>query len=299
MSFRVVRQSKFRHIYGSNMKREQCYDNIRVSKSSWDSTFCAVNPKFLAVIVESGGGGAFLVMPLSKTGRVAPDAPVVGGHKGPVLDIAWCPHNDNVIASASEDCVVKVWQIPDGGLTRNVTESVVDLIKHQRRVGLVLWHPSAQNILLSAGSDNNVISKIYFIGNDIGHYQFLTISYFSTVWNVGTGEALVQFTLPDLVYSGCWNWDGSEVLFTCKDRKIRRVDPRYFDEFFSPCHTRFHDIFSFPLERATLKKKLLHMRAIRLLVPFSLKTASFSRLVLPNTARDSILFGRQDIWTIP
>ena len=50
MSFRVVRQSKFRHIYGSNMKRDQCYDNIRVSKSSWDSTFCAVNPKFLAII---------------------------------------------------------------------------------------------------------------------------------------------------------------------------------------------------------------------------------------------------------
>jgi len=185
------------------MKREQCYDNIRVSKSSWDSTFCDVNPKFIAIIVESGGGGAFLVLPISKTGRVAPDAPLVAGHKGPVLDIAWCPHNDNVIASASEDCVVKVWQVPDGGLTRTMTESVVDLVKHQRRVGLVLWHPSAQNILLSAGSDNNVI-----------------------VWNVGTGEALACFTLPDLVYSGCWNWDGSEVLFTCKDRKIRRVDPR-------------------------------------------------------------------------
>ena len=38
---------------------------------------------------------------------------MVGGHKGPVLNIAWCPHNDNVIASGSEDCVVKVWQIPD------------------------------------------------------------------------------------------------------------------------------------------------------------------------------------------
>ena len=154
--------------------------------------------------VESGGGGAFLVLPLSKTGRVAPDAPLVAGHKGPVLDIAWCPHNDNVIASASEDCTVKVWQIPDGGVTRTITESVVDLVKHQRRVGLVLWHPSAQNILLSAGSDNNVC-----------------------VWNVGTGECLISFALPDLVYSGCWNWDGSEVLFTCKDRKIRRVDPRY------------------------------------------------------------------------
>lgn len=66
MSFRVVRSSKFRHVYGQALKKEQCYDNIRVSKSSWDSTFCAVNPKFLAVIVESAGGGAFIVLPHNK-----------------------------------------------------------------------------------------------------------------------------------------------------------------------------------------------------------------------------------------
>ena len=51
-------------------------------------------------------------------GHINPDYPLVGGHKGPVLDIAWCPHNDNVIASGSEDCVVKVWQVPDHGLSR-------------------------------------------------------------------------------------------------------------------------------------------------------------------------------------
>ena len=66
MSFRVVRSSKFRHVYGQALKREQCYDNIRVSKSSWDATFCAVNPKFLAIIVESAGGGAFIVLPHNK-----------------------------------------------------------------------------------------------------------------------------------------------------------------------------------------------------------------------------------------
>lgn len=70
MSFRLVRQSKFRHVYGTCLKREQCFDNIRVSKSSWDSTFCAVNPKFCAIIVESGGGGAFIVLPLSKLNKV-------------------------------------------------------------------------------------------------------------------------------------------------------------------------------------------------------------------------------------
>ena len=106
-------------------------------------------------------------------------------------------------ASASEDCTVKVWQIPDSGVTRTMTECVVDLVFHQRRVGIVLWHPSAQNVLLSAGSDNNVC-----------------------IWNVGTGECLLTFGLPELVLSACWNWDGSEVLFTCKDKKIRRVDPR-------------------------------------------------------------------------
>ena len=66
MSFRVVRQSKFRHVFGANLKREQCYDNIRISKASWDSLFCCVNPKFIACIVESGGGGAFLVLPHNK-----------------------------------------------------------------------------------------------------------------------------------------------------------------------------------------------------------------------------------------
>lgn len=66
MSRSIVRQSKFRHVFGQAVKADQAYDDIRVSKVTWDSSFCAVNPKFLAVIVESSGGGAFLVMPLSK-----------------------------------------------------------------------------------------------------------------------------------------------------------------------------------------------------------------------------------------
>ena len=33
---------------------------------------------------------------------MAPDHPLVAGHKGPVLDIAWCKHNDNVIGELLE-----------------------------------------------------------------------------------------------------------------------------------------------------------------------------------------------------
>lgn len=34
---------------------------------------------------------------------------------------------------------------------RTLTEPVVELLYHQRRVGLVMWHPTAQNVLLTAG----------------------------------------------------------------------------------------------------------------------------------------------------
>lgn len=65
MAFKM-RQSKFRHVFGQPLKKDQCYDNIRISKSSLDSTFCSVNPKYVAIITEAAGGGAFLVLPLTR-----------------------------------------------------------------------------------------------------------------------------------------------------------------------------------------------------------------------------------------
>lgn len=141
-----------------------------------------------------------------KTGRVDPNYPLVAGHKGPVLDIAWCPFNDNVIASASEDTTVKIWQISDHGLSRTLTDPVVELIGHQRRVSFLAWHPSANNVLLSAGHDCKII-----------------------IWNVGTGEMLSAISLPDLIFHASWSWDGSLIVTTSKDKKIRVYDPKTGD----------------------------------------------------------------------
>lgn len=43
-----------------------------------------------------------------QTGRVDKNYPLVVGHSGPVLDIDWCPHDDNILASCSEDCTAMV-----------------------------------------------------------------------------------------------------------------------------------------------------------------------------------------------
>lgn len=45
----------------------------------------------------------------------------------------------------------QVWQIPENGLVAPLTEPVVVLEGHSKRVGIVTWHPTARNVLLSAG----------------------------------------------------------------------------------------------------------------------------------------------------
>ncbi|XP_035281999.1 coronin-1B [Anguilla anguilla] len=207
MSFRrgVVRQSKFRHVFAQAWKAEHCLDDVRVTRVTWEGPLCAPNPKFIAVIVEAGGGGSFLVLPLSKSGRVDQTTPSVCGHAAPVLDIQWCPHDDNVIASASEDCAVKVWQIPDEGLSSPMTEAAVTLEEHSKRVGILAWHPTALNILLSAGCDNLLC-----------------------IWDVGTGELVYRLddAHPDLIYGVSWNREGSAICTVCKDKALRVIDPR-------------------------------------------------------------------------
>ncbi|KAM4532813.1 coronin-1C-A-like isoform 1-T1 [Fundulus diaphanus] len=205
MSRRVVRQSKFRHVFGQAVRNDQCYDDIRVSRVTWDSSFCAVNPKFVAIIIDASGGGAFLVLPLNKTGRIDKAYPTVCGHTGPVLDIDWCPHNDHVIASGSEDCTVMVWQIPENGLEAPMSEPVVVLEGHSKRVGIVSWHPTARNVLLSAGCDNQVV-----------------------IWNVGTGDAMISLDdmHPDVIFSVSWSRNGGLLCTACKDKKVRIIDPR-------------------------------------------------------------------------
>lgn len=66
-SFKVPRSSKFKHVFGNPYKKEKCYEAIRLSThTSEGGNLCAVNPKFLAVAVESSGGGTFLVLPLDQ-----------------------------------------------------------------------------------------------------------------------------------------------------------------------------------------------------------------------------------------
>ncbi|XP_054843138.1 coronin-2A [Eublepharis macularius] len=207
--FPQYRSSKFRHVYGKAASKENCYDCIPITRSVHDNHFCAVNPRFIAVVTECAGGGAFLVIPVNQTGKLDPHYPRVCGHKGNVLDIKWNPFNDFVIASCSEDTSVKVWNIPHHVLTKNITHAQKELLGHARRVGLIEWHPTASNILFSTGYDYKVM-----------------------IWNLDTKESVVQVPVKtisfhtDVILSMSFNTDGSLLATACRDRKIRILDPR-------------------------------------------------------------------------
>lgn len=150
--FRGIRPSKFRHVYGLPSRKECCYTDISLVRSGNDSNLPVVNPLFLAIVADV----AFVVIPINNTGRIDFQCCKVVGHAGQVLDLKWDPFNDHQIASASDDCTIKLWTIPEGGLTSNLSEFSIELTGHKRKVTNIVWHPTAVNVIISAGFDNLV-----------------------------------------------------------------------------------------------------------------------------------------------
>jgi coronin-1B/1C/6 len=200
-----VRSSKFRHVFGQAAKTEECFSDIRLTRTAWDSNFISVNPEFWALLWDSGGGGSFAVKSHKDVGKIDPRSPLVSGHKSAVLDLDWNPFNDSLLASVSEDCYAKIWQIPEGGLKETMTESVQTLQGHRRKVGVVHWNPVAENIMMTASSDFSV-----------------------KTWDVETGDCAYSLDgeHTDIIQSCDWNYNGSLLVSTCKDKKLRVIDPR-------------------------------------------------------------------------
>jgi len=204
----VVRSSKFRHVFGEPYKRDKCYENVDITKNVWDGgNYCAVNSKFVAIVLERSGG-AFLVLPAEKTGRIDQNHPKYYGHKGRILDLQFNPFNANVIASAGEDSRIKIWKLPEEEITEDVTECTIDLIGHRKKVGIIQWHPTANNVLASAGFDLDII-----------------------LWDVENGSPVNVISCHgDVINSMCWNFNGSMLATSCKDKLARVIDPRTTNE---------------------------------------------------------------------
>ncbi|KAG5997171.1 hypothetical protein E4U54_002432, partial [Claviceps lovelessii] len=197
------------HVFGKSTRKEFCYDNLHISRNAWDTNLVKVNPEYLSVNWDASGGGAFAVIPLNEKGKLPDQIPLFRGHTATVLDTDWNPFNDRVIASASEDGKVFLWEVPEDFTLHTDAEEITDvspmfkLAGHSRKVGQVLFNPSAQNILASASGDFTV-----------------------KIWDISTGQNPLALKHNDIVQSLSWNASGTMLVTTSRDKKIRVWDVR-------------------------------------------------------------------------
>ncbi|CAE7305126.1 corA, partial [Symbiodinium sp. KB8] len=190
-------------LFVNHDKPEKSFLDLDLSTTTGDHPYIKASARFFSVAVR-GGGGAVIVRRLDQPGKISSSEPKLAGHKAAVTDTEWNPFNDNVLYTASDDATVKIWQIPEGGLTENLTEAAGSLDGHIKTVTLLRAHPVASNVLASAGKKPCV-----------------------KIWDVEKCDD--KLTLEDFggfVQDLNWNYNGSLLATTSKDKLTRVWDPR-------------------------------------------------------------------------
>jgi coronin-1B/1C/6 len=100
--------------------------------------------------------------------------------------------------------VIQVWKVPNEGLKAVERTPISTLKGHYRRVISVDFHPISSNVLVSSAGD-----------------------WTMKLWDVETSKEKLKYDdHPDQVMSVIWNWDGSIMATSCKDKKLRLIDAR-------------------------------------------------------------------------
>ena len=181
-----------------------------------------VSQSYISLNWNASGGGAFAILPLPSPFRPIsgtfpsrlPDIiPLARSHSGTVLDTAWSPFNDSIVASGGEDGKIMIWKVEasafDGWGQEHWVPQDFDPVSRidgsARRIGQVLFHPTAEHVLAAASGDHVV--KLWDLGSPESPKSTLG----------GHGDAIQSLT---------FNPVGNVLVTTCRDRKIRLFDPR-------------------------------------------------------------------------
>ncbi|KAG5641190.1 hypothetical protein DXG03_005790 [Asterophora parasitica] len=218
---RFVRASKYRHVFGQPAKKEHGIENVKVTNSAWDTNIISASAQYLSVNWNASGGGAFAILPLPSPFQAVsgfpqklPDSlPLARSHTAAVLDTDWSPHNDSVVASGGEDGKVLIWKVDAAafegwgseGWVPQDFDPVARIDGSARKIGQVLFHPTAANVLASASGEHTV--RLWDLANTEDPRSVL----------VGHGDA---------IQSIAFNPTGTLLATTCRDRKLRIFDPR-------------------------------------------------------------------------
>ncbi|XP_053400007.1 coronin-7-like [Mercenaria mercenaria] len=199
--------SKYKNAAPRYPKREEWINEVPVGMLMHScGNHIAASCQYIAFNVDTGGGGNVGILPLETTGRVGQSLPTLRGHGDFVTDMKFSPFHDEILATCSADDIIKVWNLPE---TERLAEEIA-LVSHtahlpeqERRIETLAWNTVADDILAAA----------------VGHSaKLFDVSVAEEIYDISSHE--------DQILSLGWHGNGSVMVTTCKDKKIRVLDPR-------------------------------------------------------------------------
>ncbi|XP_045514373.1 coronin-7 isoform X4 [Pieris brassicae] len=194
--------SKYKNAAPIVPKPEACVRDVCVgSYQTYGNNICA-SASFMAFNWEHVGS-SMAVLPLDDCGRKSKTMPLLHAHSDTITDMDFSPFHDGILLTGSQDSLVKVWHIPPEGLKESISTPECSLSQKQRRVENVGFHPVADGLIHVAS----------------GHELAL--------WDLTKQkEAFVNRDHTEVIQSTSWKKDGKLVATSCKDKKVRILDPR-------------------------------------------------------------------------
>ncbi|CAM9107307.1 unnamed protein product [Ectocarpus fasciculatus] len=205
--------NKFKHMFGTESPRNSSYFNLKPNIGTSDSPLLACSDKFWAIPWQ-GTGGPIYVSKHGSFGKVEPSVAIVDGHRGPIQDLAFSPFHSDVLVSASDDCKVKVWKIPEEGIVGQnfvAGDEAASLDSHTHSVRTCNFHPTVAGCLATTSYDNSI--KIWDVENATSSRE---------VHSVSTSFSDMGSSISNLTF----NYDGSLFAVSCRDRAVRICDLR-------------------------------------------------------------------------
>ena len=183
------------------LESENKFTNCLLKTDEIDGRLLSVNNKFLAM--SSNTTGKILIVDSSKPCDINNNNNFTRGFKyGDVLDIEFCPYNNNLLASASGNLVL-LWKIPDGNFNNNAIKDCNIYNKHNKEVNYVSFNPVIKNMLCSSDLDNEI-----------------------HIWNEEKLECCNKYKLDENTSMISWSPKGDLVGVTTKKQYINILDHR-------------------------------------------------------------------------
>ena len=186
-------QSAYRNLFGQEPRYK--YHHMDLCKASTEGNKMAINNKFMALTWNYDRGGIAIFNP-NEYSYGKPDQKLLKGHHGKIFDLKFSPFSTDLLATASEDCTIKLWKIPEEGLKKDITNDVQMYTGHKRKVSLLDFNPLAADVIASTSVD-----------------------YTIQVWNMIKSETYASCKINGNPTSLEWNENGSLIAATDSEKK--------------------------------------------------------------------------------